>query len=203
MTAHYSGPLQTRRQTLRRHILALRNRLEPAEIVARSNSLTRNLWQVKAFSVAKLPFVYVDFRSEVRTIPIIQACLEKGKRVTVPLTIENPPGLRAYVVSDIEQDLTPGFRSILEPDPERTEAVDPSEIDAVVMPGSVFDLKGNRLGYGGGYYDRFLEKDAPQAVRIAIAFDLQVVEEVPALPHDQQLDFIVTESRVIRITDRG
>jgi 5-formyltetrahydrofolate cyclo-ligase len=67
------------------------------------------------------------------------------------------------------------------------------------MPGSVFDLRGGRLGYGGGFYDRFLQTAAPQALRIGLAYDLQVVAAVPLQRHDQQLDYLVTETRTIRV----
>ena len=106
----------------------------------------------------------------------------------IPLLIQNP-----------EKDLVPGYYGIPEPDPQKSLRVDPREIDAAVIPGSVFDIHGGRLGYGGGYYDRFLVNDAPQAKRIGLAFEMQVVENVPVQPHDQPLDILITEKRTVNI----
>ncbi len=78
-----------------------------------------------------------------------------------------------------------------------TRAVAPQEIETILLPGSVFDERGGRFGYGGGYYDRFLAK-VPKARRIGLAFDLQVVAEAPLQEHDELLDLVVTESRIIR-----
>jgi 5-formyltetrahydrofolate cyclo-ligase len=74
--------------------------------------------------------------------------------------------------------------------------VDPASIDTVLIPGSVFDVTGGRLGYGGGFYDRFLSNSAPQATRIGLAFSRQLVDRVPMEPHDQYMDFLVTEEQI-------
>jgi 5-formyltetrahydrofolate cyclo-ligase len=103
------------------------------------------------------------------------------------------------LIKDPEHDLVPGYYNIPEPDPGRCKRVESSEIDAAVIPGSVFDIQGGRLGYGGGYYDRFLVNDAPQAKRIGLAFELQVVDKVPVEPHDQPLDILITEKRIVNI----
>lgn len=154
------------------------------------------------FSAATTVLVYVSFRSEVETISLIRKCLEKGKRVAVPLTDPLTMGLKPFAITRPEDDLEPGSYGILEPVPERAEEVAPSEIETVLVPGAVFDLRGDRLGYGGGCYDRFLDHDAPLAKRIGLAYELQVVDRVPALPHDKPLHVLVTEKRVIRFSGR-
>jgi 5-formyltetrahydrofolate cyclo-ligase len=85
---------------------------------------------------------------------------------------------------------------ILQPDPERTRAVEWRTIQVVVLPGLAFDLRGYRLGRGAGYYDRSLPALGPGARRIGLAFECQVVECMPADPHDVPVDRIVTEDRV-------
>ncbi len=186
------------RKELRTTILARRDSLSPAERAQKSKAVAENLWQLDPFSRASLLFLYVNFRSEVETITLIHKCLAKGMRIGVPQTFwQEQKKLVPYEIYDPENDLRPGYRGILEPDPERAIVLDPREIEVVIMPGSVFDLKGGRLGYGGGYYDRFLANDAVHAVRIGIAFDIQVVPEIPLLPHDQLLDYLVTESRIL------
>ncbi len=127
--------------------------------------------------------------------------LSQGKAVALPRTIIAKRQLECFQISSLD-DVVTGAYSIMEPDPERCPRVDPSELDIVIVPGSVFDRRGGRLGYGGGYYDRFLSKDAPQALRIALAFSFQVQDNnIPLQPHDELMDYIVTEKEIIRCHD--
>lgn len=186
------------RQSLRKKILNARNSLDARERNRKSVAITENLWQLDKFCQAKTLFIYVNFRSEVETLPLINQCLKKSLRVAVPLTLADEGRLVPYIITDPQQDLVPGYYNIPEPDSKRLSVLNPQEIEAVILPGSVFDAQGGRLGYGGGYYDKFLANDAPQALRIGLAFELQVVPEAPLLPHDQRLDYLVTEKRTIK-----
>ncbi len=188
------------RKELRKKILALRDTLLPDKRAQKSRSVIEHLWSIDNFSSTNTLFVYVNFKSEVETLHLISQCLDKGMRVTVPFTLPDESRLIPYRITDPYQDLRPGYCSIPEPDPQQLSTVDPGEIDTVILPGSVFDRQGGRLGYGGGYYDRFLN-NAPRAVRIAIAFQLQVVSEVPLLAHDQRFDYLVTETGVTNVSD--
>ncbi len=190
---------ETDRQTLRKSILAARDALEPQERRLKSDSITRKLWRIETVCQAKTLFAYVSFRSEVQTLPFIRQCLGQGKVVAAPLTVAAENRLVPYALADPALDLRPGYCGIPEPDTTRLAPVDPGQIDVVIVPGSVFDPAGGRLGYGGGYYDRFLAKEAPQACRIGIAFEIQVVTAVPLLPHDQRLHILVTEKRIITV----
>ena len=187
----------TDRNELRRRILAQRDRLPAAERAARSAAIAAALESLPEVAGAGVIFAFVAFRSEPATLPSIHRWLRQGKTVAVPRTT---PGshIEPRVLTDPEEQLAPGFCNILEPVREKTTGMDPQKIATVIVPGSVFDPAGGRLGYGGGYYDKFLAQDAPQAVRIGIAFELQVVERVPLLPHDQRIDLLVTEARIIR-----
>ena len=98
------------------------------------------------------------------------------------------------------EDLVPGFMDIPEPTAS-CEPVDPQEVDLVLVPGVAFDRQGNRLGYGGGYYDRFLQQCA--APRVALAFATQLVDHVPTEPHDLRVHAVVTDEEVIRIEPTG
>ena len=187
------------RQTLRKTILAIRDALPEAGRKAKSRAIAEHLWQIAPFADCRAPFIYVHFRSEVATTGLIRQCLVHDKEVSVPLTLTREKRLDPYLITDPAQQLTSGYCNIPEPDPKKAGLFDARRIDVVVLPGSVFDAKGGRLGYGGGYYDRFLTDQAPQALRIGIAYELQVVASVPLLPHDQRLDYLVTEERIIRI----
>lgn len=187
---------QATRNSLRRKILAQRDSLSQVERQQKSQAIHELLWTLPTFCNAATLLAYVNFRSEVETLPLITAWLARGRELCVPLTDPGSHRLIPYLLTDPVCQLRPGYCGIPEPDPARCQAIDPARIDAVLVPGSVFDRQGGRLGYGGGYYDRFLADEAPQAVRIGIAFELQVVAAVPLLPHDQPLQFLVTETGV-------
>ena len=186
------------RQKMRIRVLANRDLLNVQDRHEKSTAITERILTMPEMGSWKTLFIYVNFRSEVETLQLIQKCLENGKRVAVPLVDSTQSTMIAFQVTDLEQDLRPGYFDIPEPDPARTSRVAGREIDVVMLPGSVFDPAGGRLGYGGGYYDRFLVNDAPLACRIGLAFEMQVVEAVPLEPHDQRLDYLVTEKRIIK-----
>ena len=188
------------RQMLRNKILGARNLLSASERHAKSSSAIQNFWSLPEMKHWSTLFIYVNFRSELETLELIYQCLSHGKRVAVPLVDASTVSMIPLLIQDPEKDLVPGYYGIPEPDPQKSLRVAAREIDAAVIPGSVFDIQGGRLGYGGGYYDRFLVNDAPQAKRIGFAFEMQVVEKVPVEPHDQPLDILITEKRIVNLT---
>ena len=135
--------------------------------------------------------VYVSFRSEVETAGLI-AGLRRTHRVAAP-RVEAAGCMEALLLDG--QPLVRSRLGILEP-PATAAVVEPASIDAVLVPGLAFDPSGYRLGYGGGYYDRFLARYAG-ALRIGLAFEAQIVDSVRPHAGDQQLDHVVTERRVI------
>ncbi|MGB5231977.1 MAG: 5-formyltetrahydrofolate cyclo-ligase [Desulfoprunum sp.] len=186
--------------SMRKQVLAQRDMLGPGERKEKSERIRhRFLDLVNPFDPATF-FLFVNFRSEVETLELIGQLLESGKTVTVPLVSVNEKSMTAVRLIDPDKDLVPGYYGILEPrkDLLKTRTIDHKTIDIVVLPGSVFDERGGRLGYGGGFYDRFIANEVlPSALRIALAFELQVQSEIPQQPHDQPADFIITEQRVI------
>lgn len=188
------------RQSLRKRILAARDQLSTIDRREKSKAVEYHFLSLLEMSQWSTLFVYVNFRSEVETVELINRCLNQGRRVAVPLVDAAAARMIPLLIQDPENDLRPGYYGIPEPDPKNCLPVEAKEIDAAVIPGSVFDLRGGRLGYGGGYYDRFLVNEAPQAKRVGFAFELQVVEQVPILAHDQPLDILITEKRIVKVT---
>jgi len=183
---------------LRKNILAARDQLPRKEIAAKSQAIQQTLLNLEQIKNRQSIFVYVSFRSEVATFDLIDLLIDMGKRVIVPITRVREKRLDAIHITNPATDLQPGYCMIPEPKEElcRTNQVAPEEIETILLPGSVFDERGGRFGYGGGYYDRFLAKN-PAATRIGLAFDLQIIDQAPLSAHDQILDLVVTETRII------
>jgi len=183
---------------LRTETLAARDRLDREQLLTKSRAIHRRLLDLPEIDNSQTIFVYVSFRSEVETTELIDQLLALGKKVAVPITRVAEKRLEAVTISNRATDLRPGYCQIPEPLEElcRSSSIPPEEIELIILPGSVFDERGGRFGYGGGYYDRFVSA-TPQAKRIGLAFDLQVVARAPLAPHDEILDLVVTESRLI------
>ncbi len=183
---------------LRKNILTTRNNLPREELLQKSDAIRQRVLNNKRIMSKNTFFVYVSFRSEVATFDLINDLLKAGKNVTVPITRTETKRLDAIRIENLEEDLVPGYCNIPEP-PEslcRTNKIDPSEIEVIILPGSVFDERGGRFGYGGGFYDRFVSA-IPKSLRVGLAFELQIVERAPLQPHDELLDLIITEKRII------
>ncbi|MFT5698951.1 MAG: 5-formyltetrahydrofolate cyclo-ligase [Desulforhopalus sp.] len=186
---------------LRKRTLTNRNGLSADEISSRSEAICETLLGLPEITRAKTIFAYVSFRSEVATFILIEALIAAGKTVTVPITRVQDKRLDAIRITNITSDLEPGYCNIPEPTKILCDnnIIDPVEIDAILLPGSVFDKRGGRFGYGGGFYDRFVS-NIPKAVRIGLAYDLQIVDHIPLQSHDEVLDFVVTESNIYKGT---
>lgn len=171
----------------------------PAEVRAEAGSaIVKALAARGDFREARTVMLSLSFRSEYETRPLFEAALASGKVVSAPRVNAASRMLEAYAVVDLQRDVAPGFRGIAEPLPH-CQPVALDAIDWVLVPGVAFDTRGHRIGYGGGYYDRLLPLLRGDARRIAGAFELQVVEQVPAAPHDLKVDAIVTERRTMEL----
>jgi 5-formyltetrahydrofolate cyclo-ligase len=144
----------------------------------------------EAYKNAKLIFVYVSFEGEVDTHRIIKYALNHNKRICVPKIISIKEGFRAVEIKSFEE-LEEGAYNILEPESFENE-VNEKDIDLILMPGVAFDKNGGRVGYGGAFYDRFLKNVRENALKIALAYDFQIFDEVPMEEHDIRIDGIIT-----------
>ncbi|MGI6425144.1 MAG: 5-formyltetrahydrofolate cyclo-ligase [Tepidanaerobacteraceae bacterium] len=176
---------------LRKRFIEQRLRFLQDEVKQKSDIIMSTLFSTDYYKKAKLVMFYVDMRNEVMTKGAIEETLSNGKRVVVP-RVKKGYGLLAIEIESLAE-LNPGTFGVLEP-PERDE-VPLDDIDVVVIPGVVFDKKGYRIGYGGGYYDNFLPKLKVDTKKIALAFEMQLIDSVPAESHDMKMDMIITEKR--------
>ena len=180
---------------LRAHTLAMRDALQPEERAARSARIVERVVACPCFAHAHTVFCFVSFRSEVRTEGIIGAGHAHGKRVVVPRCELALRHMVLHELTDLGDHLRAGVMGIPEPDAGLPQ-VEPEGVDLVLVPGAAWDGLGYRVGYGGGFYDRWLAAH-PRAWRLGIAFDLQVVERIPRGPHDVPVDVLITESRAL------
>lgn len=131
---------------------------------------------------------------EVATDGIVEAALASGRRVFCPRVVRGPDRLESYEIRSLDE-LIPGPRGLREPDPARARRVAEEEIGLVLVPGIAFDRRGHRIGFGAGFYDRFL--GALGAPTVGLAFSLQIVHRVPCAKRDVPADWIVTEEETI------
>jgi 5-formyltetrahydrofolate cyclo-ligase len=189
--------IHKKKKELRKKVQELRDAIDPERRKLLSARVADNLWSVPEFTAAESILFFISFRSEVDTVPMIRRALDEGKVVCVPCTDDGDKSMVASRILDLGADLELGNYDIPEPKEECLRPIAAEEIDVVLMPGVAFDLSGGRLGYGGGYYDRFLEKCGPRCALIAVAFEIQIIEHVPCADHDHHIHKVVTESRVI------
>jgi 5-formyltetrahydrofolate cyclo-ligase len=187
------------KKAIREEVLEKRDRI-PHAIKAEKDLLIRNsLYTLPEFLDAKTILFYASFRSEVETHSIIKQALKTAKNVVLPKVYKEGHRLLLYELKDL-RELNAGFIGIPEPFVTDERIVSIDDIDIVIIPGAAFDYSGNRLGYGVGYYDSLLAERKRKMPVIALAYEEQIVDSIPPEEHDVQVDMIVTDKRVIRIS---
>lgn len=180
------------KKTLRKHIIALRSQKTPEERIEAELIVFNLLKQFDLFFNAKNISSFVDFRDEISMTTINQSIIDAGKNLLLPYISPTTKEMQFYLVEDLSS-LKRNTFGILEPDPEIHTLYDESRIDCVLTPGVAFDSKGYRLGYGGGFYDRFFSRIEKAIPKIGIAFDLQCVDALPVEHYDHPITHIITE----------
>ena len=182
----------TEKKELRRTILRQRRAMEPARVRELSQIICRRVEETDAYRNASSLCVYMPINNEVEADLLIPSAQEKGKRVYIPRVTGEEMIFNAYEPELIAER---GAFHIRESDSE--EILTPDEGTLVIMPGSVFDLQAHRIGYGGGYYDRYLSQH-PVCSTIGVCFDFQITEQLPAEAHDISPQMVISELREIR-----
>jgi 5-formyltetrahydrofolate cyclo-ligase len=189
--------IRDRKQYIRRSIRAVRRGLSEAERLAHSRRVWERVAALPCYQRARVVLGYMAFDHEVLTDGLMQQTMASGKQLVLPMVLGDRQDMALYVIEDLGCDVAPGYRGILEPQPQRTRAVAPETLELALIPGIAFDLRGGRLGFGTGFYDRLLSR-LPQGIpTVGLAFDFQVIPRLPFQPHDILLEAIVTEHRII------
>lgn len=182
------------KRALRGAVLAKREALSPVLARAWGQGIQRRALALPAYLAARAVALYSPLGNEVETSEIFQAALKARKRLYYPKVTGDVAGayrVRAWA------DLVPGRYGILEPEGDERLPGSGGDALAVFVPGVAFDIHGNRIGRGGGWYDRWLEGLDVCVPRIALAYEFQLLEEVPVERGDLPVHTIVTESRII------
>jgi len=185
--------LKRAKRAMRRDVIARRDALPEPERAEASRSIADRVTGLPEARDAAAIMAFWSFGSEVDTAPLIERLVAEGKTVALP-RIE---GSEVVPVAFVPGAATTGT-SFGAMEPAEGRVLDPAELGLVIVPGVAFDRSGNRVGYGAGYYDRFLPRTRDGAPAVAIAFAMQVVPDVPAGRMDRRVDAIVTEAGVIR-----
>ena len=177
---------------LRQAILARRDAADAFIRSRDSHTIVQKLCALPAYRAAGVVAAYASFGSELDTAEFLAKILTDGKQLVLPRINRAQRVLELRRVADLGADLVAGFWGIREP-AERCPLQSHHKVDFMLVPGVAFAANGARLGYGGGYYDRLLASLDRRAVRIAAAFQLQIVDQLPEGPHDERVDSVVTQ----------
>jgi 5-formyltetrahydrofolate cyclo-ligase len=182
---------------LRRTLAEARRALPAADRQSHSRLIAAACRSLPAVASAEIVCSYVSFREEVETFGLLSSLFAEGRRVAVPVHLHGV--VQPLIFAEIRSldELVPNHFGIPQPPRERARFLPTDAISVFLVPGLAFDPAGHRLGYGLGFYDRAFAAAAPGALKIGLAFELQVLGCVPADPHDVPMDLVVTEQRVI------
>lgn len=208
------------KSAIRSEVSSKKKAMSEEEIVDLSLKLKDRFCGLKEYIEAECIFAYMSYNEEVRTNPIIEQAILDGKRVCVPRTYasgakrnsknEPIPDFMEFIYIESVDDCVPCYMGIPEPndfisgidengdlDISRARIADEKSV-LFLMPGLAFDKSLNRIGYGGGFYDKYLEGHADMRfLKVALCFDFQIYESLPVMAHDEKLDLVISPSMVI------
>jgi 5-formyltetrahydrofolate cyclo-ligase len=171
--------------------------LSANEINERTTAIQNRLFEFANFLESKIALLYVSQNLEVPMNRIIEKSYAYNKIVVLPAFDPESHKMKLMKVDSTKQELIPGPRGILEPDPDKCKVVPMDRIDIAIIPGLAFDEKGGRLGSGAGYYDRLIPRLAITTRKVALTFEEQIVPQIPMESHDKHVDIIITDKRII------
>ena len=203
--------LGSKKEVIRKKILSSRRKLTDDGVERLSRKICKKFLGLEQLTKAHNISIYLSINNEVKTKSIIDVLMQDGKEIFLPTAVILRPEaeeskLRSFAIAQDDEymlvkfsgwkDLEAGPHGILQP--TGTTTVDPQSIDVAVIPGVAFDKRGVRLGYGKGVFDRLFSKS--KAFKIGLAYDFQIVEELPKEEHDLVMDLVVTEKRIVKFT---
>ncbi|HHU18188.1 MAG TPA: 5-formyltetrahydrofolate cyclo-ligase [Clostridiales bacterium] len=197
----YLTVLQQKKKVIRKKILERRALLNSAILNMAEKSAAEQLASTEDYRASKTIMLYMNFRNEVPTGSIINNIRYSGKKLVLPYTnkeFEIIP-YEIPLAGELKDYLVRSRFGVLEPDPSLCKEANVNSIDLVVVPGSVFDITNNRIGYGKGCYDRFLSKLPASVYKIGLAYDFQVLPSVPTTQTDVKMnEILIIETNIMK-----
>jgi len=189
------------KKILRKEILTKRKNIDIVEKEKMDRKICDKFYESKYYRDAKNIFIYISYDSEINTKEIINKALIDNKKIYVPRTEFKTRLMDAVEIISLD-NLIESEYGILEPSIEEPH-IEPNELDLIVVPGVAFDRNGGRIGYGAGFYDRYFKKinkdNIKKIQKIALAYDFQILENIPMNEHDVPVSYIITEKEFIHI----
>jgi 5-formyltetrahydrofolate cyclo-ligase len=182
------------KRELRERMRDVREALEPHRATVWSSAIVGSVHELPEVVAARTVTAYLSFGSEIPTGELIAIFDTEGKRIGVPVVRDGEIVMVAFKPGDATARSDFGME-----EPTAQEEIPPEEVDALVIPGLAFDRQGFRLGYGGGFYDRYVRRTRSETLRVGICFSDQVVDDVPHGDGDERVDRIITQDGVISI----
>ncbi|MCA9407163.1 MAG: 5-formyltetrahydrofolate cyclo-ligase [Candidatus Omnitrophica bacterium] len=181
------------KEELRQKVYNLLRKQKEEERLAKSLIIQSKLFNMLEFQKAKVILFYVSFDGEVNTLEMIKLAQEMGKKIGVPRIDQKNKRIIPSLLEQSIEKLSKGPYGIKQPTKDQGEPLEHHELSLVVVPGVAFDKQNNRLGRGGGYYDRFLSELPSNIPSFGLAFDFQLMENLPGIQkHDQPVSAVIT-----------
>ncbi len=184
------------KSVIRKEMIARRNSLTHKEVMEKSAVIQKRVLELSIYQKSRTIGLYASFNNEVSTSLIFDEALREGKKVLFPCIRRETKDLVFFPVQGMDE-LESGPFGVMAPPYREGGGSFIEEAGLLLIPGVCYDTKGGRLGYGGGFYDRSLSKVAELPFIAALAYEFQIVDEVPMHQHDIRVDAIITEQRVI------
>jgi 5-formyltetrahydrofolate cyclo-ligase len=172
-------------------------RLPKDQRLNKTQQIETQLFEFANFLESKIVLMYMPLRQQVDTREMINRGFEYNKIIVLPAFAPDSHGVQLLKIDRLATDMIEGPRGIPEPNPARCKAVPLDRIDIAIIPAVALDEKGGRLGSGDGYYDRIIPKLPITARKVSLAFEDQIVPQVPMESHDKHVDIVITDRRII------
>ena len=189
--------VKEKKRVIREKISITLSAFSDSELADKTKAVENRLFEFANFFESKIVLLYINNVNEVNTEQIIKKSLKLNKIVILPAIGTKNHEIKLLKIDNAETDLKIGSRGVLEPDAEKCKIVPVKCIDIAIIPGIALDEKGSRIGFGDGYYDRLIPKLPLTARKVGIAFEDQIIKQVPTESHDRHVDIIITEKRII------
>ena len=194
----YSESVAKAKTVIRKTIIRKRETLSDTERNEKSLTIAQRLFELDEFKKSTAVLCFLSLSHEVQTDVMIRESFRLGKEVFVPLLNDKQGDLQVARIPSLDVGFVVGNYGVREPAREVRKIVSPSCVDFVITPGLAFDVYGNRIGYGSGYYDRLLNKLSRDAIQIGVGYDFQVLDSVPHSDLDKSVQFVITETKTLK-----